>query len=255
MRVRRIAVALVCVLGLGFGLLALGQSTGTPELPDLQAPDFAKATSCPVVRVVDGDTIVVGQASDGQVKVRLIGVDTPETVHPSKPVQEYGKEASNFTKNLLNGENVYLLYEGEKSAFDKYGRTLAYVYRAPDGLFVNAELIRQGYAHAYVVYPFKHLEQFRQLEQFAREAGKGLWGTGAESPTTKPATTAPPVPVVPVVAPPAKTDAGDVIVYVTRTGTKYHRASCRYLAKSSIPMPLKEAKQRYTPCSVCNPPQ
>ena len=255
MGVRRIAFALTCVLGLGFGFLALGQSTGTTKLPDLQAPGFAKATSCPVVRVVDGDTIVVGQTSDKQVKVRLIGVDTPETVHPSKPVQEYGKEASNFATNLLKGEKVYLLYEGEKPALDKYGRTLAYVYRAPDGLFVNAELIRQGYGHAYVVYPFKYLDQFRQLEQFAREVGKGLWGAGGESPTTKPAMPTSPVTAVPVVAPPAKMDAGDVIVYVTRTGAKYHRASCRYLAKSSIPMPLKEAKQRYTPCSVCNPPE
>jgi len=84
-------------------------------------------------------------------------VDTPETVHPSKPVQHYGKEASCFTTNLLKGERIYLRYEGEKPTTDKYGRLLAYVYRAPDGLFVNAEIIRQGYGHAYVQYPFKHL--------------------------------------------------------------------------------------------------
>ena len=64
--------------------------------------------------------------------VRLIGVDTPETVHPNKPVKAYGKEASNFTKNLLLGESVYLRYDVER--IDQYGRLLAYLYRAPDGL-------------------------------------------------------------------------------------------------------------------------
>ena len=124
--------------------------------------------------MVDGDTIVVSDKGK-DVKVRLVGVDTPETVHPTKPVEHYGKEASRFTTNLLKGEKVYLVSEPLPGALDRYGRTLAYVYRAPDGLFVNAEIIRQGYGHAYTQIPSKYMQEFKQLEQFARKAEKGLW--------------------------------------------------------------------------------
>ncbi len=143
-------------------------------LPILPTPDFSKLTAYPVVRVVDGDTIVVSDKGK-DIKVRLVGVDTPETVHPTKPVEHYGKEASRFTSNLLKGEKVYLVSEPLPGTLDRYGRALAYVYRAPDGLFVNAEIIRQGYGHAYTQIPSKYMQEFKQLERFARKAEKGLW--------------------------------------------------------------------------------
>ena len=152
--------------------VALAPESNT--LPILPSPDFSKLTAYPVVRVVDGDTIVVSDKGK-DVKVRLVGVDTPETVHPRKPVEHYGKEASRFTTNLLKGEKVYLVGEPLPGALDRYGRTLAYIYRAPDGLFVNAEIIRQGYGHAYTQIPSKYMQEFKQLEQFARKAEKGLW--------------------------------------------------------------------------------
>ena len=122
-----------------------------------------------VERVVDGDTIVVR----GVGRVRLIGVDTPETVHPSRPVEFFGREASAFAKRLLQGQRVRLEYDREPT--DRYGRTLAYVHLA-DGTFVNAEIILRGYGHAYTRFPFRHLERFRQLEREARAAGRGLLG-------------------------------------------------------------------------------
>lgn len=122
-------------------------------------------------RIIDGDTIVV-KIDGRQEKVRLIGVDTPETVHPNKPVEYFGKEASQFTKSLVEGKQVRLEYDWERK--DKYGRTLAYVY-LEDGAFLNAEIIRQGYGHAYTKFPFKYLEQFRQYEREARENKRGLW--------------------------------------------------------------------------------
>ena len=127
-----------------------------------------------VRRVVDGDTIEVIM-NGVPTKVRLIGVDTPETVHPRKPVEFYGREASRFTKGLLTGREVRLEYERGGMSKDRYGRVLAYVYREPDGLFVNAEIVRLGYGHAYTRYPFKYMDQFRQYEREAREAGRGLW--------------------------------------------------------------------------------
>ena len=222
------------VLG-SFGLLFVFAVLGV--LPDVSPPvaypveDFSGDIAYRVLRVVDGDTVEIdfqGKAT----KVRLIGVDTPETVHPSKPVEAYGKEASNFTKNLLIGEFVYLRFDVDRT--DNFGRLLAYLYRAPDGLFVNLEIVRQGYGHAYTRFPFKHLALFRHYGTKAREAGKGLYGTPQPSPE-------------------APGEMGQV--YVTRTGKKYHLDGCRSLSKSKIPISLAEAKQKYSPCSRCNPPQ
>jgi micrococcal nuclease len=121
-----------------------------------------------VERVVDGDTIVV----EGIGSVRLIGVDTPETKHPRKPVQYFGREASAFTKKLVEGEQVRLTYDQNRR--DKYGRTLAYVHLR-DGRCLNEEIIRRGYGYALTRFPFRHLERYRQLEREAREARRGLW--------------------------------------------------------------------------------
>ncbi|MDZ4339059.1 MAG: thermonuclease family protein [candidate division NC10 bacterium] len=118
---------------------------------------------------MDGDTL---ELSTGE-RIRLIGVDTPETKDPRKPVQYFGDEAAAFTRRMVEGKRVRLEYDWERK--DKYGRTLAFVY-LEDGTFLNAEIIRQGYGFAYTRFPFKHLEEFRKLEQEAREEGRGLWG-------------------------------------------------------------------------------
>ncbi len=121
-----------------------------------------------VLRVIDGDTL---ELSGGE-RVRLIGIDTPETVHPNKPVEYFGKEASQFTKTMVEGINVKLKFDQQLR--DKYGRLLAYVF-LEDGTFLNAEIIKQGYGHAYTRFPFKYLEEFREYERAAREHNKGLW--------------------------------------------------------------------------------
>ena len=126
------------------------------------------AQSLICTRVVDGDTIIL---SNGE-KLRLIGVDTPETKRPNTPVEYYGKEASEFTKKMVEGKTVRLEYDWQQR--DKYGRLLAYVY-LKDGIFLNAEIIKQGYGHAYTRFPFKYLDQFREYEKDAREAKRGLW--------------------------------------------------------------------------------
>lgn len=128
-----------------------------------------------VVRVVDGDTLVLAPNE----KVRLIGVDTPETVHPKKAVQCFGKDAKAFARSLLEGRSIRLSLDErytKQHHKDKFGRTLGYVFLA-DGRMVNAELIRQGYAHAYTRFPFRYLGEFRELERDARQNGQGLWSS------------------------------------------------------------------------------
>ena len=119
-------------------------------------------------RVIDGDTIVL---SNGE-KVRLIGVDTPETKHSQKPVEYYGKEATAFTKRMVGGKVVKLKYDVQRR--DEYDRLLAYVYLM-NGTFLNAEIIKQGYGHAYTRFPFKYMEEFKLYEKEARENKRGLW--------------------------------------------------------------------------------
>jgi len=185
-----------------------------------------------VSKVVDGDTI---RLENGET-VRLIGIDTPETVHPSKAVEYYGKEASDFTRMMVEGKQVELEFDVQRR--DKYNRLLAYVY-LEDGTFVNAELVKEGYAKVSTYPPnVKYADLFTKLQKEARENNRGLWAPEKERITT----------------PQKAILTGEETVYVTKTGKKYHRVGCRYLSRSMIPISLKEAVYSYGPCSVCNPP-
>jgi micrococcal nuclease len=120
-----------------------------------------------VTRVVDGDTLAVG----GE-RVRLIGVDTPETVRPGSPVECFGRAASAFTERLVEGRRVRLEFDVERR--DRYGRLLAYVHRA--GQMVNATLVREGYATPSAVPPnVRHAERFAALARRARQERRGRW--------------------------------------------------------------------------------
>lgn len=127
-----------------------------------------------VVKVVDGDTFHAQDSAGNVIKVRLIGIDAPESRKtPKEDVQYYGKEAKAFLTGLISGHNVRLEYDVGKK--DRYGRTLAYVYMK-NGAFINAELVRQGYAAAYTVPPnVRHADTFQQLQREAKEAKRGLW--------------------------------------------------------------------------------
>ena len=128
--------------------------------------------SAHVERVIDGDTIHVRVEGKSRT-VRLIGVDTPETVHPTRAVQYFGQEASAFTKAALEGKTVLLQEDRTGDTVDRYGRWLRYVLL--DGQNFNARLIRDGYAHAYRRFPFSKRTEFIRLEQQARQRGIGLW--------------------------------------------------------------------------------
>ena len=131
-------------------------------------------TTVRVARVVDGDTIRV-ELPSGEEAVRYIGIDTPESVKPGSPVECFAKRASAFNERLVGGERVRLVRDVEER--DRFGRLLAYVYRERDGLFVNAELVRGGYATVATFPPnVAHVDEFRRLARRARLSGRGLWG-------------------------------------------------------------------------------
>jgi micrococcal nuclease len=139
--------------------------------------DFTRLVRAEVVDHVDGDTVRVRLQNPpgglGLVEtIRLIGVDTPETVHPRRDVEEFGVEASEYTKSRLFGKTVYLAFDWDLR--DRYGRLLAYVY-TDDKICHNAEIIRQGYGHAYTRFSFRFMDEFRGYEQEARNGKKGLW--------------------------------------------------------------------------------
>ena len=133
---------------------------------------FAAGT---VVRVVDGDTIIVRGPGGRTEDVRLIGIDTPETVDPRRPVGCFGPQASAYAKHLLTGRRVVLRYDRETN--DRYGRFLAYVWLERPAEFVNARLVELGYARAYPFPPnTAHEALFSALERRAALRGRGLWG-------------------------------------------------------------------------------
>lgn len=145
-----------------------------------------------VVSITDGDTIVVDINGKTE-KLRFIGIDTPEIHHPNKPVQHFGKEASDYTTKQLTNKTIYL--QKDVSERDKYGRLLRYVWLVKpsknepskeeviENCF-NAELVKNGYAHAYTYPPdIKYNEIFKELEAKAREKHIGLWNN--ENPDTE----------------------------------------------------------------------
>lgn len=158
-------------------IVAAAGGAGVRELLDgstgADPPGDAAAGVGRVVKVVDGDTIHV-QVGATREKVRYIGVDTPETKHPRKGVECFGQKAADFNAELVAGERVRLVRDIEER--DRYGRLLAYVYRVRDGLFVNAELARLGYAQPLSIPPdVRFADRFADLARQAREQGRGLW--------------------------------------------------------------------------------
>jgi micrococcal nuclease len=141
-------------------------------------PDTLQGT---VTRVTDGDTVQVLVAGEKRT-VRLIGVDTPETVHPRKPVQFYGKEASNFTKKSLLNRTVWLEYD--VAPLDRYNRHLAYLWLEEPGKgetairrgMFNARLVLEGYGKTMTIQPnSKYADLFAKFQQEARTRKRGLW--------------------------------------------------------------------------------
>ena len=230
------------------------------------------STTFQVSRVIDGDTIEINYSGKAY-PVRYIGVDTPEVGQP------FSYEATQKNRELVEGKRVYL--EKDISDTDKYGRLLCYVYF--DNLFINAELVRSGYAYVATFPPdVKYQNYFVELQSEAREAGRGLWARSPSTPSipsqnpqsspSVPSFTAPVIPTKPpatTYTPKGTTPAptyypttplANVRYVGTVKSNKYHYPNCMW-AKEIHPEneiwfnSVTEAKAKgYVPCKVCNPP-
>jgi len=165
----------VIKLIVGIVILLAGYFANTYVEPPPQVAGTVSPGYYRVTKVEDGDTITVDM--DGtQERVRLIGVDTPETQDPRKPVQCYGRVASNFTKELIGNQNVRLESDPLSDNRDRYNRLLRYVYLS-DGRLVQAEIIRQGYGFAYTSFPFTKSDEFLSFQRVAIDQNLGLWNS------------------------------------------------------------------------------
>lgn len=211
------------------------QPVKTPLLAS--EPDEQVKVLVQVTRVVDGDTIVVNYNGEEE-RVRLIGIDTPETVHPSRGEEPYGREASNFTKTGLEGKQVGLEFDVQER--DRYGRLLAYVWL--NNQLFNENLVRDGYAKVSTYPPnVKYVDVFTAAQKEAREANRGLWGIVQES-TPQPS---------------AELIHGNYVG--SKQSDKYHLPSCQWAEKikpeNLVTFQSKEEAGAvgYVPCGVCKP--
>lgn len=177
------------LVGLAWTLAAyaIGPTDSAKVRPSQSAPTPSATTATgetlsskiqvyPVVHIVDGDTIDV-QKDGTKVRVRLIGINSPESVDPRRPVQCFGKEASAEMKRLVGGKSVTLEIDPSQDTYDKYGRLLAYVFLGSEN--INLEMIQTGYAYEYTYHlPYKYQQEFKAAQKEAAAAGRGLWAAG-----------------------------------------------------------------------------
>ena len=166
-----VVLSLVAAAAVGCGTAGGGTPGGAAQTGS------AGAANATVEAAVDGDTLAVRLGGGSRERVRLLGIDTPESVKRDTPIECFAKEAAGRLRALLpRGTPVRIVRDVEER--DRYGRLLAYVYRQPDGLFVNLDLVRGGYAQV-LTYPpnVAHSEELRRAAGEARRAGRGLWGS------------------------------------------------------------------------------
>lgn len=154
--------------------LADEENQNNEDPVDGEISEESKEAGYKVVKVIDGDTIDVDINGKTE-RLRLIGIDTPETVDPRKEVQCFGKEASNKTKEMLLGQFVFLESDDTQGERDKYKRLLRYIMLA-DGTNFNLFMISEGYAYEYTYdLPYKYQSDFKEAQRLASEDEKGLW--------------------------------------------------------------------------------
>lgn len=203
--------------------------------------DIRKSPTYQVLRVTDGDTIHINYNGKNE-KVRLIGLDTPETKDPRKPIQCFGREATAKMTELAENKNIRLEFDKTQGERDKYGRLLAFVY-SKDSKNLAYEMIRQGYGNEYTYNsnPYKYQNEFKEAARKAREENKGLWAENtcagntakpAGTPTIQPQATPAPTPT-PASQPQQSQSACVIKGNEGRNGKIYHMPGQKYYNKTN----------------------
>ena len=202
---------------------------------------LAQQSACVVTRVVDGDTVVATVEGLGEVKIRLVGIDAPELSQP------YGDKAAEFLRHWAKNKAGQLELDGN----DRYGRLLGTLHI--DGVNVCEELVGRGLAWHYIAYSSDAALARAELQ--ARGEAVGLWADEApEAPWDfRHKGSAGSADGNGVETRADTLSSESVSIFLTRTGSKYHRGSCRFLAKSRIPTSLDKVQGKYAPCKVCKP--
>jgi endonuclease YncB( thermonuclease family) len=220
--------------------------TINPDSPAQLVDPTAKVISGQVVSITDGDTLFVLDENKTQHKIRLDGIDTPETG------QAFGTKAKQALGDKVFQKSVRVEWKER----GRYKRIIGTIYL--DDRNINREMVEEGWAWHYKQYSDD--DDLAAAEIRAKTAGRGLWADPKpippwdyrNNPNLRSVAESEPSSTLPQTA---ASSTQNVTIYVTRTGAKYHRGSCRHLRKSKIPILLSEAKRRYGACSVCKPPQ
>lgn len=256
---RSIAVVLLCLCIQAQWVVA---QVEPKPMPKISVPETDQLIPAVLHKVIDGDSVelfIQGRI----IHYELVGADAPDVIEDADTPLFGSEEARDFLESLLVGEQLAVLPDTHKPT-DTLGRSRGYIYRMPDKLLVNLELVRLGHAkHARDPSGF-NTKAFRWAQDRARDAKKGIWG-----PRPKPIKKAKPIenpeqsqtpkepqpdPVKePVEQQPQQPISPADMVYITESGSKYHTKDCRHTSDSSIAKKRSEVQKTHKPCKVCDP--
>jgi endonuclease YncB( thermonuclease family) len=240
--------------------------------PTIKIPEPKDLIAAKVIRIFDADTILV-QIGDVKRRYQLLGVHAPQFNPKDRTPKPFSVESRRFIEQLLLGESVYIQHDSY-GVRDRQNRRAAYVFRAPDMLFVNLELVRQGYAKHDPKLGSLYNDSFHHYESKAKVLFRGIWNPNTpaidwtqqqlpvadpdlpsvtRSPTKSSATKGPKSPETNPPASPAERPDGLVPIYITKSGSKYHKKDCPHLTDSQRPTTREKVKATHKPCKTCKP--
>jgi len=248
-----------------FAPVTLGWQPGTlgrsVDMPEVIEPDESRLIIGVVHRVIDGDSVEL--FLDGRVVAyELAGADAPELLENVSISLRGSQEAKDYLLAVLEGEQIAVLNDLRRP-IDARGRKRGYLYRMPDMLFVNLEMVRLGHSkHARDATGFNNPAMLWAQER-ARDARKGVWSPepvkAAQSapvvaePKVKEPVVQEPAEVVEQAHEPVLNSGSQLMVYVTKSGTKYHTKDCQHARESGVATPIEKVRESHDPCKVCKP--
>jgi len=244
----------VCVMG-AFGPSPKSDQPVPDQPPAIEIPETGSMTLCRVVEVVDGDSVMLDL--DGTpTRFELLAINAPEFIERDPSPRPHARESWFALRSLIEGEWVYV--HGDPTVpEDVAGRRTGFLFRSPDMLLVNQEMVRQGHAEHQSKRSAVFSESLSWWQRHAMVAEKGIWNdepvvlvdpsTELSKPEPMPELLPEPMVVPTTVAPPERT------VFLTKSGLKYHTNECRYYSPGCTEVPISEARKEHEPCKVCKP--